>query len=99
MKTRPQPVREEAGDLPGHPAGDCQSHIEVQGISLHRTGNAGGAVPLWAETAAAPAKNKSNARRPKCFAEDLSESSPGRRPSQIRTKETENAQRRHRAAA
>ena len=36
-----------------------------------------GAGPLWAETAAAPARHKSNARMPKCFAEDLSESSFG----------------------
>src|ERR1035438_3829851 len=57
----------------------------------------GGAGALWAETAAAPAKNKSNARMPKCFAEDLSESSPRRGRSQIRTKETESAQRRHRS--
>src|ERR1039457_3929030 len=53
----------------------------------------GGAGALGAVTAAAPARNKNNVRMPKCFAEDLSESSPGRARSQFRTKETENAQR------
>src|ERR1019366_2770130 len=37
----------------------------------------GGAGAFWAVTAAAPVRNKSKARMPKCFAEDLAESSPG----------------------
>src|ERR1035441_5668980 len=38
----------------------------------------GGAGAFWAVTAAAPVRKKSKARMPKCFAEDLAESSPQR---------------------